>query len=226
MTTTEDHQRTGTARRGAGRFAGIAFAVLYVGGFAFWLTGPSIYEDGSASAYAAAYADGSRIDVLAPAAFFLWPLACAALVWAVAHMAGHVDRQRREHTVAGRVALAGAAVMAAGHTLAAAANFAAAHIATGDAPRFPRDPDAAYALDILSSQVQNISMWGGAVAMATLGVVAARAGLLPGWFAWTGVVVAPLLTASFIFLTLPTLVFLVWVATAPVIMRARPIADA
>jgi hypothetical protein len=212
-----------TRRVDASRLSGVAFLVLFVAGFVMLVTGPNIYEGGTIEEYGAAFADGGREAAVTIAAFFVLPLAGACLLWAVAHVSRCMDRAVDGPSLGGRVATLGAAVMAAGMTVAGAATAAARHLASGVSDGFPADPATGYGLDMLGSQVINISLWGGSLVLVAIGIGARRTGLLPGWLLWTGIVVAPLLPSAFFFGMIPLLVFLLWVAVVAAMMRPGPV---
>ena len=115
--------------------------------------------------------------------------------------------------------------MAAGLTVAGAGTAAARHLASGAVDGFPADPATGYGLDMLSSQVFNISTWGGSLVLVAVGLGARRTGLVPGWLLWAGIVVAPLLPIAFFLGMIPVLVFLLWVAAVSAMMRPGPVAD-
>jgi hypothetical protein len=212
-----------SSRGGVSRFAGIGFVVFYLAASVLLLTGPSVYEDGSLSAYEAGFADGARELPVSLSAFILMPIAGAFLVWAVSHISTTLTAGAAG-SAAGRVARLGAVAMAALLTVAGAASSAAEHLASGTGDGFPADVGAGYAIDLLGGQVGGVAPWGGAVALVALGIIARRTGGLPGWLVWVGFVSAPLLVVSWVFFSLPTTVFLVWVAVAGVV--AKPPATA
>ncbi len=209
---------------GASRYAGLAFAVLYLAGFVTLVTGPTIYEDGSLTEYAAAHANGDRSIPVSLVAFVIWPLAGACLIWAVAHISSVMPGATGGPSVAGRIARAGAVVMAGGLTVAGAAAGAAAHLATGTGDGFPPDPGTAYGLEMLGSQVMSASMWGGSLVLLAVGIGGRRSGRVPGWLLWAGIVVAPLLVVAWVLFMLPLLAYLVWVAVVGAIVKTGPIA--
>lgn len=213
-----------TRRVDVSRLSGVAFLVLFVAGFVVLVTGPNIYEGGTIEEYGAAFADGGREAAVTIAAFFVLPLAGACLLWAVAHMSRCLDGALGGPSLGGRVATLGAAVLAAGLTVAGAATAAAWHLASGASEGFPADPATGYGLDMLGSQLFNISTWGGSLVLVAIGLGARRTGLVPGWLLWAGIVVAPLLPSAFFFGMIPVLVFLLWVAVVAAMMRPGPVA--
>jgi len=223
MTATKQAAPTGTTvpQGGASRFAGIAFLFVFIAAFVLLVTGPTVYE-GSLAEYGAGYADGGREWPVSIASFFLLPIAAGLLVWAVAHIATGVDRALGRATVGGRVATIGAGVMAASLTAAGAATVSAEHLASGRVEGFPVDASTAYGMDLLSSALLNLGLWGGSAVLIAIGVSARGAGLVPGWLLWAGIVVAPLLTIAFMFGMLPLLAFLLWVAVVGFMVRPAP----
>ncbi len=221
--TTLEQRAPSRAGRGAGtsRLAGVGFLVFFLAGFVLLVTGPNVYE-GNLDDYAAAYADGGREAQTTIAAFFVLPLAGAFLLWSVSHMSRSLDIVRGAPSLGGRVATLGAAVLAAGLTVAGAAIGAAWHVSSGAVEGFPPDAATGYGLEILSSQVLNISMWGGSVVLVAIGIAARRTGLVPGWLLWAGIVISPLLPSAFLFGMLPVLVFLIWVAVVGAMMGRTP----
>ena len=227
MATVQQHE-TPTAAAPAGRvdvsrLSGVAFLVLFLAGFVLLVTSPNIYEGGTIEEYGAAYADGGREAAATIAAYFVLPLAGACLLWAVAHVSRCLDAARGGASLGGRVATLGAAVMAAGMTVAGAATAAAWHLASGASDGFPADPATGYGLEMLGSQVFNISLWGGSLVLVAVGIGARRTGLVPGWLLWTGIVMAPLLPSAFFLGMIPVLVFLLWVAALAAMMRPGPV---
>jgi hypothetical protein len=214
------------APRGVSRFTGIAFAATFVVASLLLFTGPSVYEDGSLAEYGAGFADGARELPVSLSAFILMPLAAALLVWAVSHLSTTLTAGSHE-SAAGRVARLGAVAMAALLTVGGAAASAAEHLASGTGDGFPADVHAGYAVDLLGGQVSAVASWGGALVLVALGVLARRTGGLPGWLVWTGFVAAPLLVVSWVFFSLPLVVFLVWLSVAVLVARpaAQPVAS-
>ncbi len=200
------------------RFTGIAFAVAFVAASVPLVTGPSVYEGGSLADYGAAHADDARMVPVAVSAFILTPVAAALLLWVVTFISGRLTGGDAAPGP-GRVARLGAVAMAALLTAGAAAASAAQHLASGTGEGFPADPASGYAADLIGSQVQAIASWGGTVVLVGLGVAARRTGGLPGWLIWTGFVVAPLLVVSWVFFSLPTILFLVWLSVAGLVAR-------
>jgi hypothetical protein len=209
-----------SGRTRVARFSGIGFVVVYVAASVLLVTGPSVYEDGSLAEYEAGFADGARELPVSLSAFVLMPVAAALLVWATSHLSSTLTVQR-PGAVAGRVARLGAVAMAALMTVGGAASSAAEHLASGTGEGFPADVPAGYAVDLLGGQVSAVASWGGALVLVGLGVVARRTGGLPGWLVWTGFVVAPLLVVSWVFFSLPMIVFLLWIAVACVVAERR-----
>ncbi len=208
----------------ASRYVGVAFLVLVVPALVLMALPPYVYEGSTLAEFAAAHEDSTtRLDLTSLGAFVVWPLAGVALVVTVVHLARAVEAGGS--TIAGRVAVVGAAWFAVGSTIGAAASSAGAHVAAGSTDGgFPAEPVGGYALEMLSSQVLNASMAGGTVLVVAIGLAARRNRQLPGWFVWTGVVTAPLLAMSFLFFGIPTLVFVLWTATAGILMRNTPAA--
>ncbi len=207
----------------ASRFSGLAFLGLFIPAFFLMSLPPYVYEGSTLAEFAAAHEDTARLDYTSYGAFIVWPLAGLALVVAVAHLARSVEAAGS--TIAGRVALVGATWFAVGSVLAAAASSAGAHVASGSADGgFPAEPVSGYALEMLSGQMLSASMAGGTILVLAIGLGARRNHQLPGWFVWTGVVMAPLLAVSWLFFMFPTLVFVLWVAAAGILMRSTPAA--
>lgn len=211
-----------SSRGGLSWLSGIGFVVVYVAASVLLLTGPSVYEDGSLAEYEAGFADGARELPVSLAALILMPVAGALLVWATSHLSSTLTAGS-PGSVAGRVARLGAVAMAALLTVGGAASSAAEHLASGTGEGFPADAPAGYAVDLLGGQVSAVASWGGAVVLVALGIVARRSGGLPGWLVWSGFVVAPLLVVSWVFFSLPMMVFLVWIAVAGAVVK-RPAA--
>jgi hypothetical protein len=220
--TTLQHAPTTTRPAGTGvsRFAGAAFLVLFTTGFVIWSLPPYVYEGSTLAEYAEAHADTGRITLLSIAAFIVWPLAGACLLWVVTRVRRLLDAALGTASVPGQLAVLGAVVVAAGFTVAAAAASAGAHVATGSIDGgFPADPAAGYPLDMLSGQLFTASLWGAALLLVAIGVAARRTGQLPGWLVWTGFVIAPLLPIAWVFFMLPLMVFVVWVAAVGAVMK-------
>jgi hypothetical protein len=225
MTSLQQQAANATTRRtDLSRYAGIAYLVLFTAGFlVIWAAAPRIYEGGSLDDYAAAFLDGSRTNQMSLVAVVLWPLAGVCLVWAVAHVAACLDRVSKT-SLAGRLATVGAVVMAVGFTVAGAASSAAAHVSSGTGEGFPADPATGYGLDMLASQVQTVTAWGGSLVLLAVGIAARRTQLLPGWLLWAGIVIAPLLPIAFLFGMLPLLAFMLWLAAVGVMMKPGRVA--
>jgi hypothetical protein len=119
----------------------------------------------------------------------------------------------------------GAAWFTVGASLAAAASSPRAHRAAGSSDGgVPAEPVSGDAREMLSSPMLSASMAGGTVLIVAIGLAARRNHQLPGWFVWSGLVTAPLLAVSFLFFMIPTLVFVLWTATAGILMRNVPAA--
>lgn len=219
-------ERTVMTPRAAGpsRFAGIGFAVLWLVGMVLIGSGPMIYEGGTLSEYADAYADGTRSNLMVTAALLLWPLAAAMLLWSVVHLTTNLAVARSGSPVPGRIARLAAAVICAGLVIAAAAGGAAGHVASGTGD-FPAMPESGYALDMLSSQVWAASMSVGAVLLVALIVAARGSGALPRWILWAGAVIAVALPFGVAVFMLPTLFFVVWLAVATAMVKPDPVAS-
>ena len=216
-------ERTVTTPRTAGpsRFAGIGFAVLWLVGMVPMATGPMIYEGGTLSEYADAYADGSRSNLMATAALLLWPLAAAMLLWSVVHLTTTLAAACTGSPVPGRIARLAAGVIGAGLVVAAAAGGAAGHVASGTGD-FPAMIESGYALDMLSSQVWAASMSVGAVLLVALIVAARGSGALPRWILWAGAVIVVAVPFGVAIFMLPTLFFVVWLAVATALVKPTP----
>lgn len=224
MTTIERTTSAATRPGGASRFAGIGFAVFFIAASVLLFTGPSVYEDGSITDYAAAHADDARELPVSLSAFILTPIAGILLVLAVTHIAGRITAGEPE-SAPGRLARIGAAAMATLLTAGAAGASAAQHLASGTGSGFPASAETGYAVDLMGSQVQSVASWGGSLVLVSLGVAARRSGGLPGWLVWSGFVMAPLLLVSWVFFSLPTTLFLVWVAVAGIIAKPPTAAE-
>ncbi len=223
MSTSVQQHTQAPEKSGLSRFAGLGFVAAFVAAFMAIVTGPELYEAGSLDEYTAALADGARQDIVGATAYILLPLMGALLVWAVVFLATSLDRARGTTSMGGRVAIAGAIIMASGFAIAGAASSAAEHVAAGIEGDFPADASTAYGIDMFASTLMSTSAWGGALVLLGIGVGARRTGALPGWLLWTGIVFAPLLTVAWLFAMVPMLVFLLWIAVTGLIVKRGPV---
>lgn len=224
MTTTEQTLTpTGRSPSRVSRFAGLAFAAPFVAGLVVLILQPNVYE-GSLENYAASYAESGAINRIGAAAYILFPLAGALLLWAVAHIRSGLDRAAGGSTTAGRTAVLGAVVTATAMTAAACGFLAAAHVALGESEGFDPEPAVGYGLEIFAGTLMWVGLWGASLVMVAVGLAARGTGLVPGWLLWAGVVAAPLLPVAWMLAMVPMLVFLLWVAIVSFLVKTEDVA--
>lgn len=197
------------------RWSGVLFVAVGVPGFAIG-SRTSPYLD-SSDDYVAAYADGAGS---APFGRLLGLFAVIALLWALARL--------RLAFPSERAGLAGAVIPIAGVLYAATwvgmiAVGAATYTAVDHSDSFGGFevvPETAFVVDLIADGfiwanliVSSVLAWG-------LALAGRRLDSLPGWFTWTGLILAPLLVIGWMLFMVPVLLFLVWfaavVAIAPV----------
>lgn len=211
------------AKRGfaPSRLLGVGFLILFGAGFTISVLPPDIYS-GTLDDYAAAFGDEGRLNLVMIASVFLFPLAGLLLAASVArlrHATGSDPRAR----AAGQVAGFGAAFTAIGSSVAAAAATAGAHVVwQAEGSGFPSVPEVGYGFAMFSSQLFNPAMLGLSIIMVALGYALRRAGRLPGWLAWAGYVLAPLMPIAWVLGMMPMFLAVVWVAAVTAMVDTEP----
>jgi hypothetical protein len=215
-TTTDSAPARSRTRFQPSRLAGIAFVGAFIATSALLVLGtPSIYGT-TEEEYVAWYADHG-MNVVGVAAFIAAPLTGLLLVWVAAHLRSALVAAGGS-TTAGTVGVLGAAVMAAGLTIGAAAAESGVAVGLGT-DLVAADPLAAVSLLHFADAAVFTTQWGGAALVLATAIGARGTGLLPGWLLWVGAVITPLLVLSWIFAMVPTMVFVVWIATVAFLVK-------
>ncbi|WES64557.1 hypothetical protein P0L94_00465 [Microbacter sp. GSS18] len=212
-----------SAKRGfaPSRLLGVGFLILFGAGFTIMVLPPDIYS-GTLEGYAAAFGDEGRLNLLMIASLFLFPLAGLLLAASVARVRQALGAEPAVHA-AGRVAAFGAAFTAIGTSVAAAAATAGAHVVwQAEGSGFPSSPETGYGLAMFSSQLFNPALVGLSIVVVALGYGLRRAGRLPGWLAWAGYVLAPLMPIAWVLGMMPLFLIVIWVAVVTTMVDTEP----
>lgn len=206
----------------ASRLVGVAFLVFFGAGFVILVLPPNTYTS-TAADWAAAHGAEPLLTLGIVCSTFLFPLAGIFLVWSAARLRGALRTDRDADVMAGRLALFGAAFAAIGTSVAAGAAAAGSHMAAGgDTGGFAPEPAVGLGLSMLGSQVFNPSQIGLSVVLIALGVGLRRAHRLPGWLAWAGYVLAPVLPIAWVLGMIPLFLAVTWVATVTAMVNTEP----
>ncbi len=211
------------AKRGfaPSRLLGVCFLVLFGAGFTILVLPPDIYS-GTLEDYAATFGDEGRLNLVMITSVFLFPLAGLVLAASVARLRQATGPDPRDRA-AGQVAAFGAAFTAIGTSVAAAAATAGAHVVwQAEGSGFPSSPETGYGLAMFGSQLFNPSLIGLSVVMVALGYALRRARRLPGWLAWTGYVLAPLMPIAWVLGMMPMFLAVIWVAVVTAMVDTEP----
>jgi hypothetical protein len=216
MTTTTEPmtpERRSKVGRDPGRYAGVAFGVVFLAATTLWGLGIQVY-DSDLETLRADSADDSTRTLSMVLSHLVMPLAAVLLLWTVARLRIALDAAAGRASAAGLVAQGSAVVLAVGFCILAAAQNVAILVAGGGyVDGFAADPAVGYGLALLSGYVGNATIWGGAAMMIAVGAAAWRSRLIPRWLIWLGYVTSPLLIVGWYY-GLPVLLLAVWVAVA------------
>lgn len=210
----ETHRRLDPSRWSGALFVALAVPALALG------TKTSPYLD-EADDYVAAYADGAGA---APFGRVLGLAAVIALLWALARLRLAFPPDR--HGLPGAV-LPLAGVVFASAWIGSIAVTAATYTAvdhSDDFGGFEVVPETAFVVDLIADGFTWALLAGAAVLVWGTALAARRAGVLPGWMTWIGMILVPLLPVAWILFMLPALIFMLWfavvVAIVPTASRA------
>ncbi|MRX42678.1 hypothetical protein [Agromyces kandeliae] len=206
----------------ASRYLGAAFAVVFLAGLVLISLPPYVYG-GTLADWASGVDDEARLNLLVGLSTIVFPVAGILLMWSAAHLRTAIDHDRPRPSIPGQLAVLGAAVTSIGVVVAASASAAAAHVVAPSADGgFPAVPEVAYGLEMFSSQVLNPSFFGLSLMVFALSVGLRRVRRLPGWLAWAGCILAPLLPVAWMLGMIPLLLAAVWVAIATAVVDTEP----
>ncbi|HXV34173.1 MAG TPA: hypothetical protein VD769_09195 [Gaiellaceae bacterium] len=192
--------------------AGVAFAVLFLAALGVGGTGPGETPDEVADWYAD---EGNRSAAFL--VFFLLAGAALAFLWFLGVLRSVLVRA--EGDPARWTAVGFAAGVASATLLLASASLYVAPAATAGDDDFPFDPSAAETFTNAGFALLVSSTMAGALLVLATSIVAHRTGLLPGWLALGGFVVAAVLLFAIFFL--PLFVWLAWVLAVSVVLVVR-----
>lgn len=201
------------------RWSGALFVALAIPAVA--LGNPTNPFMDSAQDYIAAYSDGPG---QAPLGRLLGVLAVIPLLWAVARLRVALPIQRGG-VAAAVIGMAGTVYAAAwAGSIAAAAAVATAvdHSDGFGEGGFQVVPETAFVLDFVADGFSWAFLTASAVLVWGIALAGRRAGALPGWLVWVGIVLIPLLPLGWMFFMVPVAVFLLWFAAVVAILPARP----
>jgi hypothetical protein len=168
---------------------------------------------------AAHFAEPGSTTASAWSAFLLTPLAAIFLVWTLARIRTGLDRSAGGASIPGAVAALGGGLMAVAMAVSAVVGHFGREVAAGAEGRYPADPRTGVALMLLAGGLFVVEGVGAAVLVWAVALGARRARQVPGWLAWVGFVLVPLLPYAWILFMIPWLVFLVWLVAVSTMMK-------
>ncbi|WP_353815865.1 hypothetical protein [Agromyces sp. SYSU T00266] len=205
------------------RLLGLAFLVVFAAGTVVFTLPPYVYEGSTLDDFAAAHSDDVRLNLTSLVGVVLFPLAGVLVAWAAAFLRRSVDVGRTSPSIGGQLGVVGAAILAVGSLVAGAASSAGAHVAAGTVDGgFAPVPEVGYGLEMLASQLFNVSTIGLSLLLVAFGVTAWRSRRLPRWLAWAGFVVAPMVPVAWMLGMFPLLFAVAWVAVATAVVDTDP----
>ena len=188
--------------------SGVVFAVLFLIGFAL------LGDSGETGEEIIAFHDDNRVRSII--AFLCFAASALAYIWftaAVRNVLALAEPEPRGLTALGY----GAGLVTATLIVVGAAPAAALGDTANDAGANAAD---AYALvSSMTYPLITIGIGMSSLLALAVGLVTLRTGVLPRWFGWASLVAAPLILVAVLFL--PIFVFLLWVATAGVVLLMR-----
>ena len=201
--------------------SGVAFVVLAVASGILFMDAPS--PDASDAEILRYYADGANQTKLATA-FLLTTVAAPLFVWFLGTLAAGIRRAEGEPGWLSRIALvSGGAFVTVAFVGSALSQFVPDAV-NNDPDRFTLDPNVARLLTNAAYTLSpELAVPLSAPLVLATSLVALRAGLLPRWVGWAGIVVT---AVSFVgFLVGPTFLFL-WILLVAAYLTARPVTAA
>jgi hypothetical protein len=152
-------------------------------------------------------------------AFLFTPLATVFLVWTLARIRTSLDRAAGGASIVGSAAALGGGLMAVAMAVSAVVSHFGGEVAAGAEGRYPADPRTGVALMLVAGGLFVVEGVGAAVLVCAVAIGARRAQHVPGWLAWVGFVLVPLLPYAWILFMIPWLVFLVWLVVVSTMMK-------
>jgi hypothetical protein len=196
--------------------AGPIFVVLIV--IAFFVSGSSPDSSDSNAKIVSFLADSSN-QTANEVAFLLLVVAVLFLFVFYAVLRSRLVEAEGPPGHLGALAF-GAGVASTVFLVTAIGTFVSPLFAADDAPRHLLDPgiyrvtqDLGYLLWVVSTVVGALTVW-------ATSAIALRTGLLPRWFAWTGVVVGVICLFAVFFI--PIFIFWLWILVAGIVLTNRP----
>lgn len=192
--------------------AGVAFAVLFLAALGVSGSGPGDTPDEVAEWYADEGNRGAAFLV-----FFLLAGAALSFLWFLGVLRSVLVRA--EGDPARWTAVGFAAGVASATLLLASASLYVAPAATAGGESFPFEASTAETFSNAGFALLVSSTMAGALLVLATSIVARRTGVLPGWLALGGFVVAAILLLAIFFL--PLFVWLAWVLAVSIVLIVR-----
>ena len=170
------------------------------------------------------YAGPGSTEVASWSSFVLLPIAAAFLTWTLARIRCSLDFTTRGASMTGTAAVVGGVVLAVAMVTSGLLGYAGEAVAAGNYG--PADPQTGIGLMLAGGALFVAEGLGAAILAWAVALGARRTRQLPGWLAWVGIVLAPLLLYSWLLFVIPTLVFLIWLVVVSMMLKTDPVRTA
>lgn len=216
------------------RYAAIGFALCFVASVV-WAGGQFDVYSSDLDELTAHFAESGSTTAYAWSAYLLLPLAALFLAWTVARFRTSLGRTTdgaptagpptagppiAGTPIAGTAAIVGGAVLAVALVVGGIVEYTGAAVAAGTADgEFPADPQSGFALLLAGGNLFVVKGLGAAVLAWAVALGARRTGQIPGWLAWVGFVLVPLLPYAWFLFMLPWLAFLIWLIAVSLMLK-------
>lgn len=205
------------------RYAAIGFALCFVASVVWAGSQFDVYSS-DLDELTAHFAESGSTTAYAWSAYLLLPLAALFLAWTVARFRTSLGRTTdgaptAGPPIAGTAATLGGAVLAVALVVGGIVEYTGAAVAAGTAEEFPADPQSGFALLLAGGNLFVVNGLGAAVLAWAVALGARRTGQIPGWLAWVGFVLVPLLPYAWFLFMLPWLAFLIWLVAVSLMLK-------
>jgi hypothetical protein len=200
------------------RYAAIGYAVCSIVPMV-WVGSQFDVYSADLGEVAAHFAEPGSTTASAWSAYLLTPLAAVFLVWTLARIRTGLDRAAGGASIVGAAAALGGGLMAVAMAVSAVVSYLGSEVAAGAEGRYPADPRTGVALLLAAGGLLVVEGVGAAVLVWAIALGARRARQVPGWLAWVGFVLVPLLPYAWMLFMIPWLVFLVWLVAVSTMMK-------